>query len=229
MGKVEVLKYGDNYIYVVSLGSNALIVDPSNAKIVSDYLNQKQLKLTAILNTHNHFDHTAGNLELKQKTGCVIFGSDRNIPGIDKILSEKTISLFDDIPVKVLSTPGHTSCDVCFYLPNEKAVFTGDTIFTGGCGRVFGGDYESMWESLQKIAGLAQDTTIYCGHDYTEENYRFALSVLEKDEIIEKRLDDFNSGNIFTTIGEEKETNIFLRAKTLEKFIVFRKKKNYFN
>jgi len=162
---------GDNYIYLYRYSqNNAFVVDPGDAGAVLKELKEHRLNLTDALSTHRHFDHTAGIEDLKKKTGCKV------------IVSEKTeIFHIDNMNIQIIATPGHTRDSVCYYVqPSEKhsgVLFTGDTLFIGGCGRPIECDASIMWDSLQKIATLPDDTLVYPGHDYTEENYEFALTI----------------------------------------------------
>lgn len=173
---------GDNYGYLVhdpETGATGSI-DAPDADAVMQALGAKGWKLSHILNTHHHYDHTDGNLELKQKTGCVIIGAaldkDR-IPGLDVPVHEGGIIRIGRIEIQVLETPGHTPGHICFYLANDHAIFTGDTLFSLGCGRLFGDSPENMWKSLQKLMALPPQTRIYCAHEYTLSNAEFACDL----------------------------------------------------
>jgi len=177
-----------------------------------------------ILITHHHWDHTGGVAELKQKTGCRVVGGDkRRIRGLDQLVAGGEILPVGDAEVHVIATPGHTSTSVCYYVPpsgtNVSGVlWTGDTLFVGGCGRLFEGNARSMWKSLQKLASLPDDTLVYCGHDYTLENYEFALGIEPDNQAIRQRLNDIRQSGqtVPSTILQERTTNVFLRAGTPE-------------
>ena len=209
---------GDNYIYLYKDETgNALVVDPGQSKPALQALNKHGLNLKAILVTHNHFDHTGGVDELRRKTGCVIVNPGENTKEIIEVCSAK---------IQIIATPGHTRSSVCYYvLPygnKPGIIFTGDTLFIGGCGRLIGCDAQTMWESLEKIAALPEETLVYPGHDYTLENYEFASQIALDNDAIRKRLQqirDCEQKGILTvpsTIAQEKATNIFLLAKTPE-------------
>jgi hydroxyacylglutathione hydrolase len=213
----------DNYAYLIHDpdANTTGIVDPSEAEPVLSALKRTGLKLTHILNTHHHFDHTGGNLPLKEKTGAIIVGpkADKDrIPGIDVALGEGETYKFGTRTARVFDIPAHTRGHIAFWFEADKAVFTGDTMFAMGCGRLFEGTPEQMWKSLSKLAALPEDTRVYCGHEYTESNGRFALTV-EPDnadliarmrEVREKRAKE--EPTIPSTIGLEKKTNPFVRA-----------------
>ena len=207
---------GDNYIYLYCYHQdNAFVVDPGNATPVLKVLEKHCLNLTHVLATHRHFDHTAGTEDLKKKTGCNVIAADK--AGIIHIANTN---------IQVITTPGHTRDSVCYYVqpPEEHSglLFTGDTLFVGGCGRPIECDASTMWDSLQKIAALPDDTLVYPGHDYTEENYDFALTIEPNNPAVKLRLDEIKQAQrqsfptVPSTILQEKTTNVFLRAHTAE-------------
>ena len=172
----------DNYAYVCyNNKKDAFVVDPSEFKPVSHFIESNKLNLKFILNTHHHFDHVGGNYELKQKYNCKVIGSklDRNrIPEVDILLKEGEKWKFKEDAAQIIEIPGHTTGHIAFYFSNQKIVFTGDTLFSLGCGRLFEGTPEMMWNSLQKLRNLPDDTKIYCGHEYTLNNALFTKSVI---------------------------------------------------
>ena len=213
----------DNYAYIIhdSNSKTVGVVDPSDAKPVISFLNKKNLKLNFILNTHHHFDHIGGNLELKKLYNAKVVGflgdKDR-IPGIDITLKDKEEWTFGNSMVKILHIPGHTSGHICFFFEKEEAAFTGDTLFSLGCGRIFEGDHKQMLASLNKIKKLPKNTKIYCGHEYTHKNAEFCMTydqnnteLKKKFEIIKKlRLKSLPT--IPTSLADELNSNIFLRC-----------------
>jgi len=229
----------DNYSYLIIDDSNnsACVVDPSEAKPIINYLKNKNIKLKYILNTHHHFDHIGGNKDLKEKFGSIIVGfkADANrIPGMDILLEDGQIWKAENFVAKIMHIPGHTTGHICFHFFQEKLVFTGDTLFSLGCGRIFEGTYEEMFESLNKIRCLPQETKVYCGHEYTLNNLKFCIkynsenqNLKKKAEIIKKRI---KSGlpTIPSTIKDEIECNIFLRANDLKSFSKLRDLKDNF-
>lgn len=216
---------GDNLIYLYAFGrGETLVVDPSEASGVLRTLEKNSLSLKAILITHHHYDHTGGAAELKQRTGCTIIGSDaERIPGIDEVVEDGQFLTFGGTRIQVIATPGHTQTSVCYYAqPSQDCpngiLWTGDTLFVGGCGRLLECDAQTMWKSLSRLASLPDETLIYCGHDYTLENCEFALSIEPGSEVLKRRLSEIrqvqNRGGLTvpSTIAQEKSTNPFLRA-----------------
>ena len=216
---------GDNFIYLVRYdGNDSFALDPGNASSVLKSLKKHDLNLKAILLTHHHWDHAGGASEVKRKTGCeVIPGYEGRSRDIDKVVENGRILTMGDRRVEVLATPGHTRASVCYYMQpsgdtQKGLVWTGDTIFAGGCGRLFECGPETMWDSLLKLASLPDDTLVYCGHDYTLENYEFALSIEPDNEAVLKRLAEVRQVlkqgelSVPSNISLEKKTNIFLRA-----------------
>ena len=170
----------DNYSYLIIDENNnsACVVDPGEAKPIVDYLKNKNIKLRYILNTHHHFDHIGGNEYLKKKFGSIVVGFKKDInriPEIDVLLEDNQIWKAENFEAKIIHIPGHTSGHICFHFFQEKLVFTGDTLFSLGCGRIFEGTYKQMFESLNKIKALPKETKVYCGHEYTLNNSKFCI------------------------------------------------------
>ena len=170
--KIQIIKcLQDNYSYLIidETNLNACVVDPSEAKPIIDVIESNKINLKYILNTHHHFDHVGGNLELKKKYNLKVIGfkgdKDR-IPEIDTLVDDLNIWKKDNFEAKIYHIPGHTSGHIAFYFFKEKKIFTGDTLFSLGCGRIFEGTYEQMFNSLKMIKSLPKDTEIYCGHEY---------------------------------------------------------------
>lgn len=213
----------DNYgvlIHDPDTGATASI-DAPDADDVSAALAEKGWTLTHILTTHHHHDHTGGNAQLKAETGCTIIGPKgeaAKVPGIDKAVGEGDRFKLGAIDVEVIDTPGHTLGHITYYIPSESVAFAGDTLFALGCGRVFEGTPEMMFNSLQKLAALPGDTTVYCGHEYTLSNARFALTIEPGNQVLQKRMTEIealraaNKPTVPTTIAAERATNPFLRA-----------------
>ncbi len=226
MGRVSILKaWEDNYVYLFQYDRNrALAVDPADAEVVLESLESTDLDLTHILVTHHHGDHTAGIKALKEQTGCAVAGPDqKRIPLISHSLRHGDHLTLGSSRIDVIATPGHTQSSVCYYCPPGRddpdgRLWTGDTLFMGGCGRLFECSAAEMWRSLQTICTLPDATLIYGGHDYAKENYRFALSIDPNSREIEQRLRQItnpaysNKEPIPTTLAQEKQTNIFLRS-----------------
>ncbi len=216
MLQIEILNaLSDNYIYLISGNNGFIAIDACDAALVQNKI--KNRPLLAIFSTHNHFDHTEGNAKLKSKTNCKIYGP-KHIPNADQALNDNDTIEFENFTIKAISTPGHTSNDMCYLIEadNDKAVFTGDTLFTGGCGRLFGGNAELMWDSLLQLASLPDNTSVYCGHEYTLENYEFALSIDPDNPVYIERLNLIKEQGVGvpSSIEEEKKSNIFLQSNS---------------
>ena len=179
--KIKIIKcLQDNYSYVIIDENNqsACVVDPSESKPIIDFIDNNKIDLKYILNTHHHHDHIGGNLELKKKYNCDVVGfkdDKERIPGIDVIVENNQIWQKGNFEAKIYHTPGHTSGHIAFHFFKEKIIFTGDTLFSLGCGRIFEGTYEQMFNSLKIFKKLPKDTLIYCGHEYTLKNSEFCV------------------------------------------------------
>ena len=182
----------DNYSYLIIDENNnsACVVDPGEAKPIVDYLKNKNIKLRYILNTHHHFDHIGGNEYLKKKFGSIVVGFKKDInriPEIDVLLEDNQIWKAENFEAKIIHIPGHTSGHICFHFFQEKLVFTGDTLFSLGCGRIFEGTYKEMFESLNKIKSLPEETKVYCGHEYTLSNLKFCIKYNPENRNLKKK------------------------------------------
>lgn len=217
----------DNYAYLVHEPAKDMVavVDPSEAAPVQAALQAHGLRLTHILNTHHHFDHTGGNIPLKEATGARIVGprADRErIPGIDEEVEEGDVWHFGNTEARIFDIPAHTKGHIAFWFKADNAVFTGDTMFAMGCGRLFEGTPAQMWSSLSKLAALPPETRVYCGHEYTQSNGRFALTLEPHNDALKKRMAEVDrlraegKPTIPSTIGLERETNPFLRPTSKE-------------
>ena len=228
MLKISIIKcLSDNYSYLLKdENTNTVgVVDPSEFAAVDKEIKKKYRKLDFILNTHHHTDHVDGNLGLKKKYKSKILGFELDkdrIPGIDILLKENQKYKIGNFEFEVIFVPGHTKGHIAFFFFKEKVVFTGDTLFSLGCGRVFEGTHEEMFNSLNKIKKLPSDTKIYCGHEYTRSNLNFCLAydskntfLKEKEIDIQKKLGS-NQPTIPTILGQEIKTNIFLRCNDPE-------------
>lgn len=210
----------DNYAYLVHDRDAGLtaIVDPSEPEPVRKVLTDRGWNLTHILNTHHHFDHTGGNIPLKEAFGAKVIGPEKDrdrIPGIDVGVDEQSGWTFGARSVRVLEIPAHTRAHIAFVV--DDAAFTGDTLFAMGCGRLFEGTPAMMWTSLSKLMRLPDATRVYCGHEYTLNNGRFALTLEPENKELADRMRAVevararNAPTIPSTIGLEKKTNPFLR------------------
>ena len=229
----------DNYSYLIIDESNktASVIDPSEAKPIINFIEKENINLKYILNTHHHYDHIGGNKDLKKKYNSVVIGykdDASRIPGIDILLKNNQIWKADNFEAKIMHIPGHTTGHISFHFFKEKLIFTGDTLFSLGCGKIFEGTYQDMFDSLNQIKKLPQDTKIYCGHEYTLQNSKFCIkhdpeNLNLKNKIVEikKKLEN-NIPTIPSTLKEENECNIFLRAKDVESFSKLRDLKDNF-
>ena len=229
----------DNYAYLLIDNTNntACIIDPSEASPIINYLEKNKIKLSFILNTHHHYDHVGGNKKLKEIYGAKVIGyidDKKRIPEIDIIVKNNQIWKEKNFEAKIIHIPGHTKGHICFYFFNEKKIFSGDTLFSLGCGKIFEGTYAQMFESLNFFKTLPQDTNIYCGHEYTLKNSEFCLkhdtnnlNLKKKIQKIKEKLNK-NLPTLPTTIKDEIECNIFLRTENLENFSKLRDLKDNF-
>ena len=229
----------DNYSYLIidETNNNACVVDPSEAKPIINFLENKDLKLKYILNTHHHYDHIGGNKELKKKYKSKVIGYKNDahrIPEIDILVEDGQIWKKDNFEAKIFHIPGHTSGHICFHFYNDNFLFTGDTLFSLGCGRLFEGTYKDMFDSLNKIKSLPENTSIFCGHEYTLQNSKFCikydpdnLALKNKIDDIEKKLKN-NLPTVPSILKDEINCNIFLKAKDLESFSKLRDLKDNF-
>lgn len=213
----------DNYAYLLRDGSGAVgVVDPSEPGPVQAALERQGLKLTHIFNTHHHFDHTGGNLDLKAAYGATIIGpmaDSHRIPGLDVGVTEGDRVPFGQTEALIYDIPAHTSGHIAFHFADEGAVFTGDTLFAMGCGRLFEGTPADMFAAMAKLKILPPETRVYCGHEYTESNGRFALTVEPDNAELAARMEDVRrvraagQSTIPSTIALERATNPFMRAR----------------
>lgn len=224
---VQLPALSDNYIYLIHEPASGLtaVVDPAETAPVLAALAEHGWRLTHVLNTHHHYDHVDGNEALKAATGCTIVGpaADRDrIPGIDLALAEGETLPFGNTQAAVFDVPGHTRGHIAYWFADDQALFCGDTLFALGCGRLFEGTPAQMWTSLSKLRSLPPATRVYCAHEYTQSNARFALNVepgnaalvARSAEIDRKRA--ANQPTVPSTLAEELATNPFLRPDSPE-------------
>ena len=200
-------------------------IDTPDGETIWHELETKGWQLTHIFNTHHHYDHVPGNEMLKERSGCTIVGSKNDaqrIPGIDQLLEDGDAYEFGANTITMLETPGHTLGSVCFFVEPDHILFTGDTLFSMGCGRLFEGSAELMWQSMQKICALPDDAQIYCGHEYTLQNAEFALDVEPNNQALRQRADEVRAlrrarkDTLPVSLATEKATNPFLRSNSRE-------------
>ena len=238
--RIEIIKcLEDNFSYLLidEISKSTIVIDPSEASPVIEKIESLNLKLKFIMNTHHHYDHVGGNKELKKLYNSKVIGFDEDqhrIPGIDILVKNNEIWKDGIFETKVFHIPGHTLGHICFYFYKENALFSGDTLFSLGCGRIFEGTHEEMFNSLELIKTLPLNTKIYCGHEYTLKNSDFCLEhdpdneeLISKIKII-KNLISKGKPTIPSTLREELQTNIFLRSKNVENFSKLRDLKDNF-
>ncbi|WP_320674364.1 hydroxyacylglutathione hydrolase [Prochlorococcus sp. MIT 1341] len=228
----------DNIIWVWTVGKKAVVIDPAIANPVEDWLEQRNYVLTAILQTHHHSDHIGGTKDLmNQWPEAEVIASAADISRIPfqtiSVNDGDQISLLNN-DVKVIEVSGHTRAHLAYFLPAKASsnlppvLFCGDTLFGAGCGRLFEGSAKEMFLALKRLGSLPEETEVYCAHEYTEENLRWATSLYPNDEPIKKRLELVKklrkNGNLSlpSKISLEKETNLFLRAQNIEEFTQLR-------
>jgi hydroxyacylglutathione hydrolase len=229
----------DNYAYLIidEKNSTACVIDPSESKPVINFLEKHKIRLKFILNTHHHYDHVGGNQELKEKYTAKVIGykgdKDR-IPGIDFLINDQENWKQGNFEAKVIHIPGHTLGHICFYFYKENSVFTGDTLFSLGCGRIFEGTYSQMYNSLKKLKMLPENTKIFCGHEYTKQNSKFCIMYDKNNQNLKNKINEIEKKlekglpTIPSTIKDELECNIFLRSDNLENFSKLRDLKDNF-
>lgn len=234
---VAVPAFSDNYLWLVhdDKSGETAVVDPGDAAPVLAECQRRGWTLTQVWNTHWHPDHTGGNLAIKEATGARISGpAGERIPGRDITLKEgDTVALGDHVG-KVIEVPGHTLDHIALIFDQERIAFVGDTLFAMGCGRLFEGTPEQMFTSLGRLSQLAPETRLYCAHEYTLSNGRFAMHALPGNEAIAdrtrtvERLRDAGQMTVPTTVAQERETNPFVRATKVDEFARLRAEKDSF-
>jgi hydroxyacylglutathione hydrolase len=222
--KIEIIPcLNDNYSYLIhdEISNTVAIVDPSEFIPCDTIISKNYKKLDFILNTHHHYDHVGGNEELKKKYNSKVLGfeNDKNrIPQIDTVLKDNQEFKIGTLNFTTIFIPGHTRGHVAFYFKKERVVFSGDTLFSLGCGRVFEGTYKQMFQSLNKLKNLPDETKVYCGHEYTFKNLEFCLKFNPNNDFLKKKKDDIKLSlknkkpTIPSTIADEIKANIFFRV-----------------
>ena len=212
----------DNYGFLIHDPEHGLtgVIDTPEVAAIEAALAETGWTLTHILNTHHHADHAGGNLELKRKTGCTVIGpraEAQRIPGLDVAVGDGDVVAFGAHELHVLDVPGHTAGHIAYWCKDQKVAFVGDTLFALGCGRLFEGTPAQMWQSLSKLMQMPDETRIYCAHEYTQANARFALTVEPQNAALVERASEIDAlrargaPTVPSTMGVEKATNPFLR------------------
>jgi hydroxyacylglutathione hydrolase len=229
----------DNYLVLLHDPATArtISIDAPDADAIEAILRQKGWHLTDILVTHKHHDHVAGIADLRKTYGCAVIAPAKAhaaVPDADRYCNDGDIITIGRLAFETIATPGHCEDHVAYHLPGEALLFAGDALFAMGCGRVLEGRPETLYHSLMRLATLPDDTSVYCGHEYTLANARFALSIESANPAIAERatqveaLRQRGAMTLPTTIGLEKRTNVFLRAGNEERFVALREAKNRF-
>ena len=228
----------DNYVWLIhdSESGEAAAVDPSVADPVLAAAEAQGLRITQVLNTHWHPDHTGGNDAIRNATGCAITGpaEAERVSRMDRIVSEGDRIRVGGSEAVVWDIPAHTAGHIALYFEDEGMIFVGDTMFAMGCGRLFEGTAEQMYANMQRIADLPDDVRIYCGHEYTLANARFAAHVDPDNEDVRRRLErvsaqrDAGEITLPTTVADERATNPFVRARNAREFAQLRAAKDSF-
>ena len=234
---VPVPAFADNYLWLVhdEASGETAVVDPGDAAPVLAEAERRGWTIDQVWNTHWHPDHTGGNLAIKAATGARISGPEREaIPGRDVALNEGDAVRLGDHVGRVIEVPGHTLGHIALIFDDDRVAFVGDTLFAMGCGRLFEGTPQQMYGSLQRLIGLPDETRLYCAHEYTLSNARFAVHASPDNAAIASRLVHIQQlrkeGKITvpTTVAQERETNPFVRATNVDEFARLRTAKDSF-
>ena len=219
---INIPQLQDNYSYIILSQNQVIVIDPADSKSILKYIYENKFSLKAILLTHHHTDHTAGVEGIINKIKVPVYSPNKEIKNTSKLIKDQDIIDLNFIKFKVIETPGHTKDHVIFYSSEKNILFSGDTLFRLGCGRVFEGSYEEMYTSLKKIYTLDNKTSVYCGHEYTLNNLKFLLSIFPKNKDllfesskITQQIKETGSSIPFN-LGREKHINPFLGAESLD-------------
>ena len=236
---VRIPVLSDNYVWLVHEPNSGatMVVDPAVAAPVLAEAAARGWQITDIWNTHWHPDHTGGNAEIKAATGCTITGpaaEAARIPTLDIRVKGGDVVRLGAIEATVIDVPAHTAGHIAYYFANEAAAFVGDTLFAMGCGRLFEGTAAQMFENMAKLATLPDATRVYCAHEYTQSNGRYAVVAEPENRALIARMTQVNAARargeatVPTTIGDEKATNPFMRATSVEQLAERRAAKDAF-
>jgi hydroxyacylglutathione hydrolase len=236
---VRVPVLSDNYVWLLHepVSGETVVVDPAVAAPVLEAADRRGWLIGQIWNTHWHGDHIGGNAEIKAATGCFVTGpaaEAAKIPTLDRTVREGDKVSIGAVEAGVLEVPAHTAGHIAYHLASERMIFVGDTLFAMGCGRLFEGSAEQMHSNLLRLAALPEETQVYCAHEYTLSNARFALTVEPDNDDLRARLAAVESARaageatVPTSIGAEKATNVFMRAGSADEFAARRRAKDVF-
>jgi hydroxyacylglutathione hydrolase len=229
----------DNYIWLAhdDASGETVVIDPADAAPVLAEADRRGWKIGQIWNTHWHGDHTGGNAGIKAATGCTITGpaaEAANIPTLDRLVGEGDRVAIGAIEAVVLEVPAHTAGHIAYYLPSTGIVFVGDTLFAMGCGRLFEGTPAQMFANMRRLSALPPETIVYCAHEYTQSNGRYALQAEPDNRALIDRMRDVDAlrargePTVPTTIALERATNPFMRASSVEQLAQRRAEKDEF-
>jgi hydroxyacylglutathione hydrolase len=236
---VRIPVLSDNYVWLMhdAASGQTVVVDPAVAEPVLQAAAERGWRITQIWNTHWHPDHVGGNAEIKAATNCSISGpaaEAERIPTLDHKVAGGDQVKIGTIAADVIDVPAHTAGHIAYHLPSEKTVFVGDTLFAMGCGRLFEGTAEQMFDNMQRLAALPDETAVYCAHEYTLSNGRYALVAEPDNEHIVARMNAVEAARargdatVPTSISLEKATNPFMRAKNAQELAERRAAKDSF-
>ncbi len=236
---VRIPVLSDNYIWLVRENTSGavMVVDPAVAEPVLAKAAELGWTITHIWNTHWHPDHTGGNAAIKAATGCIITGpaaEAERIPTLDVHVGGGDVVTFGTTKARVIDVPAHTAGHIAFHFEDEGIAFVGDTLFAMGCGRLFEGTAAQMFENMRKLEALPDDTVVYCAHEYTQSNGRYALTAEPGNAALIARMNDVDAARsrgeptVPTTIGQERATNPFMRAATVAELAERRAAKDNF-
>lgn len=234
---VRIPALSDNYIWLVHepASGETMVVDPAQAEPVFAEANARGWAITQIWNTHWHPDHTGGNAAIKEATGCKITGPAAEfarIPTLDEQVKGGDVVKLGEVEARVIDVPAHTAGHIAYHFADDAAVFAGDTLFAMGCGRLFEGTAEQMYSNMRKLDALPDETAVYCAHEYTLSNGRFALTVEPDNLALIERMNEVTAmrergePTVPTSIGAEKATNPFMRAGSVEELAARRAAKD---
>jgi hydroxyacylglutathione hydrolase len=236
---VRIPVLSDNYVWLVreNTSGDVMVVDPAVAEPVLAKAADLGWAITHIWNTHWHPDHTGGNAEIRAATGCVITGPAaefERIPTLDVQVRGGDVVLFGASSAQVIDVPAHTAGHIAFHFAREGIIFVGDTLFALGCGRLFEGTAAQMFANMQRLASLPDNTNVYCAHEYTQSNGRYALVAEPDNQALIARMVEVDAARLKgeatvpTTIGQERATNPFMRASSVEELAARRAAKDAF-
>jgi hydroxyacylglutathione hydrolase len=239
MDILRVPALSDNYIWLAhdEASGETVVIDPAEAAPVLEAAAARSWRITQIWNTHWHPDHTGGNAAIQAETGCVITGpaaEAARIPTLDRQVREGDRVRLGALEAEVIEVPAHTVGHIAYHFDSEQVVFVGDTLFAMGCGRLFEGTAEQMHSNMRRLAHLPSETSVYCAHEYTLSNARFAVTVEPENEALAHRMAEVEAARaagkatVPTTIALELATNPFMRAESVEEFAERRRGKDNF-